>query len=45
VAGLIASGAVLAALALHRPNAAWLSLAGLAAAVAAYVIALPRRRA
>jgi hypothetical protein len=45
VAGLIASGAVLAALALHRPNAAWLALAGLSAAVAAYLIALPRRRA
>ncbi|HEY6312989.1 MAG TPA: hypothetical protein VIY52_19605 [Streptosporangiaceae bacterium] len=45
VAGLIASGAVLAALALHQPNAAWLSLAGLTAAVAAYLIALPRRRA
>jgi hypothetical protein len=44
VAGLIASGAVLAALALHQPNAAWLSLAGLTAAVAAYLIALPRRR-
>jgi hypothetical protein len=43
VAGLIASGAVVAVLALHRPNAAWLSLAGLAAAVAAYVVALPRR--
>jgi hypothetical protein len=45
VAGLIASGAVLAALALHRPSAAWLALAGLSAAVAAYLIALPRRRA
>jgi hypothetical protein len=45
VAGLIATGAVLAALALHQPNAAWLSLAGLTAAVAAYLIALPRRRA
>jgi hypothetical protein len=44
VAGLIASGAVLAALARHQPNAAWLSLAGLTAAVAAYLIALPRRR-
>jgi hypothetical protein len=42
VAGLIGSGAVLAALALHRESGAWLTAAGLAAAVAAYLIALPR---
>jgi hypothetical protein len=45
VAGLIGTGAVLAALALHQANAAWLTVAGLAAAVAAYLIALPRSRA
>ena len=45
VAGLIGSGAVLAALALHRESGAWLTAAGLAAAVAAYLIALPRTRA
>jgi hypothetical protein len=44
VAGLIGSGAVLAALALHQASAAWLTVAGLAAAVAAYLIALPRSR-
>lgn len=44
VAGLIASGAVLAALALHQAGAAWLTVAGLVAAVAAYLIALPRSR-
>jgi hypothetical protein len=45
VAGLIAAGAVLAALALHRADATWLTVAGLAAAVAAYLMALPRPRA
>jgi hypothetical protein len=45
VAGLIGSGAVLAALALHQASAAWLTVAGLVAAVAAYFIALPRSRA
>jgi len=45
VAGLIGSGAVLAALALHQASTAWLAVAGLAAAVAAYLIALPRSRA
>jgi hypothetical protein len=45
VAGLIGSGAVLAALALHQASAAWLTVAGLVAAVAAYLIALPRSRA
>jgi len=44
VAGLIGTGAVLAALALHQASAAWLTVAGLAAAVAAYLIALPRSR-
>ena len=43
VAGLIASGAVLATCAVHPPASAWLALAGLAAAVAAYLIALPSR--
>lgn len=44
VAGVIASGAVLAALALHPASSAWLAVAGLAAAVAAYLIALPSPR-
>jgi hypothetical protein len=44
VAGLIGSGAVVAALALHQASAAWLTVAGLVAAVAAYLIALPRSR-
>jgi len=44
-AGLIASGAVLAALALHQVSSAWLTAAGLAAAAGAYLIALlsPRK--
>jgi hypothetical protein len=42
VAGLIASGAVLAALALHQVSSAALTAAGLAAAAGAYLIALPR---
>jgi hypothetical protein len=41
VAGLIAAGAALAAYAVRPPASAWLALAGLAAAVAAYLIALP----
>jgi hypothetical protein len=45
VAGLIASGAVLAALALDQVSSAWLTAAGLAAAAVAYLIALPSRRA
>jgi hypothetical protein len=45
VAGLIASGAVLAALALHQVSSAWLTAAGLAAAAVAYLIALPSRQA
>ena len=44
-AGLIGSGAVLAALALHQVSSAWLTATGLAAAVGAYLIALPLRRA
>jgi len=41
VAGLIAGGAVLAMEAVHLAASAWITLAGLAAAVAAYLIALP----
>ncbi len=44
IAGLIGTGAVLAALTLHRTASAWLTVAGLAAAVAAYLIALPSAR-
>ncbi|MGH3192358.1 MAG: hypothetical protein ACRDPY_19705 [Streptosporangiaceae bacterium] len=44
VAGVIASGAVLAALALHPASSPWLAVAGLAAAVAAYLTALPSPR-
>ncbi len=44
VAGLIASGADLAAFAIRPSASAWLALAGLAAAVAAYLIALPSGR-
>jgi hypothetical protein len=46
VAGLIATGAVLAAYAVHQSASAWLTVAGLVAAVAAvaaYLIALPKR--
>jgi hypothetical protein len=43
VAGLIASGAVLAAFAVHPSDSAWITCVGLAAAVAAYLVALPRR--
>ena len=43
-AGLIAVGAVLGALALHQAGSAWLSVAGLAAAVAAYLAAVPFAR-
>ena len=45
VAGLIASGAVLAALALHQVSSAVLTVAGLAAAAGAYLVALPVVRA
>lgn len=47
VAGLIASGTVLsvftvlATYAVHQPASAWITVAGLAAAVAAYLLALP----
>jgi hypothetical protein len=44
VAGVIASGAVLAALALHPASSPWLAVVGLAAAVAAYLIVLPSPR-
>jgi len=44
VAGLIASGAVLAALWMHPASSPWLAVAGLAAAVAAYIAALPSSR-
>jgi hypothetical protein len=44
VAGAIASGAVLAALALHPASSPWLAVVGLAAAVAAYLIVLPSPR-
>lgn len=44
VAGLIATGAVLAAYVVRPADSAWLALAGLAAAVAAYLIALPSWR-
>jgi hypothetical protein len=44
VAGLIATGAVLAAYAVHQSASAWLTVAGLVAAVAAYLIALPSLR-
>jgi hypothetical protein len=45
VAGLVGSGAVLTALALHRVSPAWLAAAGLAAAAVAYLIALPSKQA
>jgi hypothetical protein len=44
VAGLIASAAVLAALALRQVSSVWLTAAGLAAVVAAYLVALPSAR-
>jgi multisubunit Na+/H+ antiporter MnhG subunit len=44
VAGLVASGAVLAALALHQVSSAALTAAGLGAAAVAYLVALPLRR-
>ena len=43
VAGLIASGAVLAAYAVHPSASAWITAAGVATAVTAYLIALPKR--
>ena len=44
IGGLIGTGAVLAALTLHRTSSAWLTVAGLAAVVAAYLIALASAR-
>ena len=44
IGGLIGTGAVLAALALHRTASAWLTVGGLAAVVVAYLIALPFAR-
>jgi hypothetical protein len=44
VAGLIAAGASLAAFAVRPSASPWLVLAGIAAAVAAYLIALPSLR-
>jgi hypothetical protein len=44
VAGLIAAGAVLAALAVHQVSSAALTAAGLAAAAGAFLVALPWRR-
>ncbi len=43
IPGIIATGAVLAALTLHRASSAWLTVGGLAAAVVAYLMALPAR--
>jgi len=44
VAGLIATGAVLAAFGVHQASTVWLTVASLAAAVAAYLVARPGRR-
>lgn len=44
VAGLVGAGVVLAALAIPSATSAWLVLAGLGAAVAAYLIAVPLAR-
>ena len=44
VAGVIATGAVLAALALHSASSPWLAVIGLAAAAVAYLTALPSAR-
>jgi hypothetical protein len=44
VAGVLAGAAVLAAFAVRPSGSAWLALAGLAAAVAAYLVALVARR-
>ncbi len=43
LAGLIATGAVLASLAVSPPASPWIVLAGLASVVAAYLVALPRQ--
>jgi hypothetical protein len=42
LAGLIATGAVLASLAVSPPASPWIVLTGLACAVTAYLVALPR---
>jgi hypothetical protein len=42
LAGLIATGAVLASLAVSAPASPWIVLTGLACAVAAYLVAIPR---
>jgi Domain of unknown function (DUF4062) len=44
VAGLITAGVALAAYAVHPPTSAWLALTGLAAAITAYLSALPSWR-
>jgi hypothetical protein len=44
-AALIATGASLAAFAIHPAASPWITVTGIAAAVAAYLIALPRRPA
>jgi hypothetical protein len=44
VAGVLAGAAVLAAFAVRPSGSAWLALAGLAAAVAAYLVALAAHR-
>ncbi len=44
VAALVATAAALAAFAVHRAASAWITLAGIAAAVAAYLAALPSLR-
>jgi hypothetical protein len=43
VAGLIAAGAVLVMDAVHLAASVWITVAGLAAAIVAYLVALPRR--
>ena len=42
--GLVTTGAVLAAYAVHQSASAWLTFAGLAAVVTAYLLSLPRLR-
>jgi hypothetical protein len=43
-AGLVAAAAAAAALAVHQASSLWITLAGIAAAVAAYLLALPSLR-
>jgi hypothetical protein len=45
VAGLLATSAILAALGAPLAASAWLAVAALAAAVTAYLVALPREKA